>query len=435
MRALERISVVRLSHRFYSMEAQCAWRGIREVAMTGFLAICLNNRAVAWRVGDIIEAPVPTGFPTLPVPPLRKLPDNGLARTPPLGWASYNKFGLAVDDKLIREVADALVTTGMRDAGYVYLEIDDGWQGERDTNGVLQPNDKFPDMKDLSNYIHGKGLKFALYSSPGPKTCGGYTGSYGHEDQDAKVFAAWGVDYLKYDWCSASSIYSTADEMRGVYQKMGEALRATGRPIVYSLCQYGGFEVWEWGPNVGGNLWRTTSDIKDNWKSMSDIGFSQNGLESYAAPGRWNDPDMMEIGNGGMTIEEYRTHMTLWVILAAPLLVGDDPRIMKDDIKKILLNREVLAVNQDALGKQGRRLVRNGSVEIWAKPLFGGAVAVALFNRGTSQAELSIKWSELGLEARYNVRDLWNKADLPPPADSYSFQVPAHGSILLKLTQ
>lgn len=212
----------------------------------------------------------------LALPPLRQLPENGLARTPPMGWASYNKFGLAVNEKLIRAVADSLVTTGMRDAGYVYLEIDDGWQGERETNGVLRPNDKFQDMKVLSNYIHSKGLKLALYSSPGPKSCGGFEGSYGHEDQDAETFAAWGVDYLKYDWCSASTIYTGADEMKGVYQKMGEALRATGRPIVYSLCQYGLFEVWKWAPQVGGNLWRTTDDIKDNWKSMSDIGFSQD---------------------------------------------------------------------------------------------------------------------------------------------------------------
>jgi alpha-galactosidase len=216
---------------------------------------------------------------------------------------------------------------------------------------------------------------------------------------------------------------------------MGEALRATGRSIVYSLCQYGGFKVWEWGADVGGNLWRTTSDIKDNWNSMSAIGFSQDGLESYAGPGRWNDPDMMEIGNGGMSIEEYRTHMTLWVILAAPLLVGNDPRTMTSDIKQILLNREVLAINQDALGKQGRRLVQNGTIEIWAKPLTGGAVAVALFNRGASRAQVRIEWSELGLEGRHNARDLWKKADLPNSTDSYSSEVPAHGSILLKLTQ
>jgi len=352
-----------------------------------------------------------------------------------MGWASYNKFGLAVDEKLIRAIADSLVATGMRDAGYVYLEIDDGWQGKRGTDGVLRPNDRFQDMKALSNYVHGKGLKLALYSSPGPKSCGGFEGSYGHEDQDAETFAAWGVDYLKYDWCSASTIYTGADEMRAVYQKMGEALRATGRPIVYSLCQYGIFEVWKWGPKVGGNLWRTTNDIKDNWKSMSDIGFSQDGLESYAGPSGWNDPDMMEVGNGGMTIEEYRTHMTLWVILAAPLLVGNDPRTMTNDIKEILLNREVLAVDQDTLGKQGRRLIRNGAAEIWAKPLSEGAVAVALFNRGASLARIRVRWSELGLNGRYKARDLWKGADLPDATNSYSAEVPSHGSVLLRITK
>ena len=405
------------------------------VILIGSLVICSHDHAAAQTGSRVFRAQNPAVPVNWALPPLRDLPGNGLARTPPMGWASYNKFGLAVDENLIRAVADSLVTTGMRDAGYVYLEIDDGWQGERETDGVLRPNGGFQDMKALSNYIHSKGLKLALYSSPGPKSCGGFEGSYGHEDQDAQTFAAWGVDYLKYDWCSASTIYSRADEMRAVYQKMGEALRATGRPIVYSLCQYGIFKVWQWGPKVGGNLWRTTHDIKDNWKSMSDIGFSQDGLESYAGPGHWNDPDMMEVGNGGMTIEEYRTHMTLWVILAAPLLVGNDPRTMTNDIKEILLNREVLAVNQDTLGKQGRRLIRNGAAEIWAKPLSDEAVAVALFNRGASLARVSVRWSELGLNGRYRARDLWKRVDLPDATDGYSAEVPSHGSALLRITK
>jgi alpha-galactosidase len=403
--------------------------------LIGLLIICNHDHAGEQTGSSVIKVQDLALPANLALPPLRHLPANGLARTPPMGWASYNKFGLAVDEKLIRAVADSLVTTGMRDAGYVYLEIDDGWQGERETDGALRPNDKFPDMKVLSNYIHSKGLKLALYSSPGPRSCGGFEGSYGHEDQDAETFAAWGVDYLKYDWCSASTIYTGADEMRAVYQKMGEALRATGRPIVYSLCQYGIFKVWEWGPKVGGNLWRTTSDIKDNWKSMSDIGFSQDGLESYVGPGRWNDPDMMEVGNGGMTIEEYRTHMTLWVILAAPLLAGNDPRTMTNDIKEILLNREVLAVNQDALGKQGRRLIRNGTTEIWAKPLSEGAVAVGLFNRGASLARVSVRWPELGLNGPYKARDLWRRVDLPDATNSYSAELPSHSSVLLRIAK
>jgi alpha-galactosidase len=410
-------------------------RFLADFLLIGLLVICGYDHAAEQTGSRVIKVQDPAVPIKLALPPLRYLPENGLAQTPPMGWASYNKFGLAVDEKLIRAVADSLVTTGMRDAGYVYLEIDDGWQGEREADGVLRPNDRFQDMKRLSNYIHSKGLKLALYSSPGPKSCGGFEGSYGHEDQDAQTFAEWGVDYLKYDWCSASTIYSRADEMRGVYQKMGEALRATGRSIVYSLCQYGLFEVWKWGPQVGGNLWRTTNDIKDNWKSMSDIGFSQEGLESYAGPGHWNDPDMMEVGNGGMTIEEYRTHMTLWVILAAPLLVGNDPRTMTSDIKEILLNREVLAVNQDTLGKQGRRLIRNGTAEIWAKPLSGGAVAVALFNRGASRTQVSVRWSELGLNGRYKARDLWKRVDLPDATNSYNAEVPSHGSVLLRITK
>lgn len=371
----------------------------------------------------------------LPLPPLRDLPDNGLAQTPLMGWGSYNRFGLTIDDKLIRSIADAMVDSGMRDAGYLYLEIDDGWQGERDANGVLQPSAKFPDMKALSDYIHRKGLRFAIYSSPGPKTCGGFTGSYGHEEQDAKSFAEWGADYLKYDWCTARSIYTTADELRAAYQKMGEALRCTGRPIVYSLCQYGFFNVWEWGAKTGGNLWRTTFDIKDNWKSISDIGFSQNGLEQYAGPGHWNDPDMLEVGNGGITTEEYRTHMTLWVMLAAPLMAGNDPREMTSETKEILLNREVILVDQDPLGKQGKRILQNGATEVWTKPLDHGSVAVAVFNRGESSERVNVKWAELNLNKPKEVRDLWRKADLEDVADSFSVELSSHGSALLKVNE
>ena len=369
----------------------------------------------------------------LSLPPLRDLPSNGLAETPPMGWGSYNKFGLTVDDKLIRSIADAMVDSGMSDAGYRYLEIDDGWQGERDANGVLHASAKFPDMKALGDYIHGKGLKFAIYSSPGPTTCGGFTGSYGHEEQDAKTFAEWGVDYLKYDWCSALNIYTTADEMRAAYQKMGEALGSTGRPIVYSLCQYGFFNVWEWGAKTGGNLWRTTFDIKDNWKSISDIGFSQAGLEAYAGPGRWNDPDMLQVGNGGMTTEEYRTHMTLWAVLAAPLMAGNDPREMDDATKEILLNREVILVDQDPLGKQGNRVLQKGTTEVWTKPLDDGAVAVAIFNRAPDSAKVSVTWAELNLRNPRAMRDLWKKTDLKDVSDSYDVELPRHSSSFLKV--
>jgi alpha-galactosidase len=245
-------------------------------------------------------------------PPVRDLPPNGLAKTSPMGWNSWNLFAGRIDDKTVREMADAMVSSGMRDAGYIYLNIDDTWEGDRDASGLIHSNNKFPDMKALADYVHSKGLKFGIYSSPGPYTCAGYEGSYGHEAQDAKTYAAWGVDYLKYDWCSAGHLYPDS-AMRAVYQKMAEALRATNRPIVYSLCQYGRDNVWEWGPKAGGNLWRTTGDINDTYKRMMEIVETQSAIAQWAGPGHWNDPDMLEVGNGGMTTAEYRTHMSLCV--------------------------------------------------------------------------------------------------------------------------
>ena len=238
--------------------------------------------------------------PRIEPPVLHNVRSNGLAKTPPMGWNSWNHFHGQIDDAAVRGIADAMASNGMRDAGYIYVNIDDTWQGARDASGNITTNKRFPDMKALANYVHGKGLKIGIYSGPGPRTCANYEGSYGHEEQDAKQYAAWGMDYLKYDWCSASAIYKD-DDMQAVYQKMGDALLASGRPIVFSLCQYGRDNVEHWGPSVGGNLWRTTGDIQDNWKSMATIGFGQNDLAKWAAPGHWNDPDMLEIGNGGMT--------------------------------------------------------------------------------------------------------------------------------------
>src|SRR5215475_4576617 len=239
---------------------------------------------------------VPEGEGALPAriepPPLHPVRDNGLARTPPMGWNSWNKFASRIDDATVRSIADAMAANGMRDAGYVYVNIDDTWEGERDAHGNIQPNRKFPDMKALADYVHSKGLKLGIYSSPGPNTCEGYAGSYGHEVQDARTYAAWGIDYLKYDWCSAFTLYKDS-EMQAVYQKMGDALLATGRPIVFSLCQYGLMDVWQWGPAVGGNLWRTGGDIWDIWDSVSRIGFGQNQLVPFARPGHWNDFDML----------------------------------------------------------------------------------------------------------------------------------------------
>ena len=358
-----------------------------------------------------------------------------LAQTPPMGWNSWNKFARQIDDRTVREIADAMVSSGMKDAGYVYVNIDDTWEGERDAQGNIQTNSKFPDMKALADYVHSKGLKIGIYSSPGPKTCARFEGSYQHEEHDAKTYAAWGIDYLKYDWCSARQVYM-ANDMPPVYKKMGDALKGTGRPIVYSLCQYGLEKVWEWGPSVGGNLWRTTGDIHDNWKSMSSIGFDrQIGLEKYAGPGHWNDPDMLEIGNGGMNDAEYRTHMSLWCILAAPLLAGNDLRNMSDATKSILMNREAIAIDQDRLGKQGYRVVKDDLKEVWAKPLAGGNWAVGLFNRGEAPATITAKWSDLQITGEQKVRDLWAHADKGRFKDEFSAEVPPHGVVLVRLSK
>jgi alpha-galactosidase len=366
-----------------------------------------------------------------PLPSVKPLPPNKLALTPPMGWNSWNKFAGRVEDKNVREMADAIVSSGMRDAGYIYVNIDDTWEAGRDANGNILTNEKFPDMKALADYVHSKGLKIGIYSGPGRLTCAGYMASYGHEEQDAKTWAAWGIDYLKYDWCAASGVY-TKEEHAPAYEKMGLALRASGRPIVYSLCQYGWLDVGEWGASVGGNLWRTTGDIRDSWDSMATIGFNQNGREKYAGPGRWNDPDMLEIGNGGMTDTEYRTHMSLWSMLAAPLLAGHDVRTMSDSIKEILLNKEVIAIDQDKAGHQGVRVRQDGELEVWKKPLAQG-VAVALFNRSKDAAKMTVKWSEAGVTKKSpKVRDLWAHKDIQAPGE-YAVEVPSHGVVLLKV--
>ncbi len=325
--------------------------------------------------------------------------------------------------------------TGLRDAGYLYINIDDTWQGERDAQGRIQPNNKFPDMKALADYVHKKNLLIGIYSSPGPKTCAGYEGSFGHEQQDAETYAEWGFDYLKYDWCSAGRVYQDS-EMQAVYQKMGAFLQAQPRPIVYSLCQYGRADVWKWGPKVGGNLWRTTGDIQDNWESMSKIGFSQGDLAPYAGPGHWNDPDMLEVGNGGMTDDEYRVHMSLWSMLAAPLLAGNDVRDMSKKTLDLLANKEVIEVDRDALGTQGKPFSKSGDQEIWTKPLSKGAIAVALFNRGAEPAKMSVKWSDfLKTQRHLIVRDLWRHEFIKTTGndETWSATVPKHGVVMLRI--
>jgi alpha-galactosidase len=350
-----------------------------------------------------------------------------------MGWNSWNKFRNRVDDASVREMADAMVSSGMKAAGYQYINIDDTWEADRDLQGFIRSNKKFPDMKALADYVHSRGLKIGIYSSPGPTTCAGYEGSYGHEEQDAKTFAAWGIDYLKYDWCSARIFY-TDEEMQAVYQKMGDALRASGRSIVYSLCQYGRNEVWKWGPEVGGNLWRTTGDIGDNWNSMTRIGFAQDEHSPWAKTSHWNDPDMLEIGNGGMSEDEYRTHMSLWSILAAPLLAGNDLRDMRPAIHDILTNREVIAIDQDSAGKQGTRTSKAGDQEIWVKTLADGGQAIGLFNRGSQSTKMSLKWTDVGLKsAPSKVRDLWSHQDVKPGRLEYAADVPSHGVVLLRI--
>jgi alpha-galactosidase len=320
----------------------------------------------------------------------------------------------------------------MRDAGYIYVNIDDTWEGVRDAQGELQSNHKFPNMKALADYVHSKGLKLGIYSSPGPRTCAGYPGSYGHEVQDAKTWASWGIDYVKYDWCSAGNIYKQQD-LQPVYQKMGEALQATGRPIVFSLCEYGLGSVEKWGPEVGGNLWRTTGDIRDEWSSMIGNVEKQVPTAPFAGPGHWNDPDMLEIGNGHMTDDEYRTHMSLWALVASPLLAGNDIRNMTPATKSILMNKEVIAVDQDSLGKQASP-VKNGDLETWIKPLADGSVAIGVVNHGSAAAPGSVKESDLGLSGTVKARDLWAHKDVAFENGEYSATIPSHGVLMLRVT-
>ena len=377
--------------------------------------------------------------PRLPLPELRDLPDNGLVRTPPMGWNSWNRFHDKFDDATVRGMADAMAASGMKDAGYTYIIVDEGWSSYRDKNGDITGNARFPDMKALADYVHSKGLRIGIYSSPGPQVCGGYQGSYGHEEQDAKTFADWGYDYLKYDWCSASGVYqSTRADLEGAYQKMGEALQKTRRPIVYSLCEYGLGDVWTWGAKTGGNLWRTTGDIADNWQSMERIGFAQLDITEYPKAGHWNDPDMLEVGNGGMTADEYRTHMSLWSMLRAPLIAGNDLRTMTDETKSILMNPDVIAIDQDADAKPARILSVEGKQEVLVRPLVGDAVAVGLFNRGDQPAEISIRWDSLHLGANLGgktlqARDLWKHEDVKVDGDSFAATVPKHGVVLLRV--
>jgi alpha-galactosidase len=382
------------------------------------------------------KAAFATLFALLLAAPLAAL-DDGLARTPPMGWNSWNKFGCNVSEDLIKSMADAMVSSGMKDAGYQYIVIDDCWQISRDKEGNIIPDpQRFPSgMKALADYVHSKGLKFGIYSDAGTATCQKRPGSRGYEFQDARQYAAWGVDYLKYDWCNTSTQNAQAS-----YSIMRDALKLAGRPIVFSICEWGTSRPWLWAQNVG-HLWRTTGDIVDAWDTGSRRGGLgvmqildlQVGLESFAGPGHWNDPDMLEVGNGKMTETEYQAHFSLWCLLAAPLMAGNDLRSMSPEIRAILTNREAIAVNQDPLGMQGRKVRDDGDLEVWARQLSDGSRAVILLNRSASEAPITVNWTELGYPPHLSaaVRDLWQHKDLGKFTGQFSATVAPHGVVMV----
>lgn len=366
-----------------------------------------------------------------------------LALTPPMGWNSWNKFGCNVSEDMIKGMADAVVKSGMKDAGYIYVNIDDCWQVSRDANANIVPDpQRFPHgMKAVGDYIHSLGLKFGVYSDAGSKTCAGRPGGLGHEYQDAVMYASWGVDYLKYDWCN-----TTTQDAKASYANIRKALDASGRPIVLSICEWGSHQPWLWGKEVGGNLWRTTDDIQDRWSGrhkwpegnccsngVVDIIDLEAELYSYAGPGHWNDPDMLEVGNGGLTDTEDRSHFSMWALLAAPLIAGNDLRNMRPEIHDILTNKEVIAVDQDPLGREGRRVAKNGDLEVWAKQLKDGSRAVVLLNRGESEQKIPVKWDEIGYPDHFSavVRDLWQHKDLGKFTGEFSAQVASHGVVMV----
>ncbi len=368
-----------------------------------------------------------------------------IALTPPMGWNSWNCFACDVSDAKVRAAADAMVGSGLIHHGWTYINIDDCWEDGRDAEGRIRSNQKFPDMKALADYVHGLGLKIGLYSSPGPKTCAGYEASYQHEVKDAQRWAEWGFDYIKYDWCSYGDIAPKnpghADLMKP-YQIMRAALDEVPRDIVFSLCQYGMGNVWEWGAQAGGNCWRTTGDITDTWSSMSGIGFGQAGHEKYAGPGHWNDPDMLVVGYVGWSANvrpthlkpnEQYTHISLWCLLGAPLLIGCDMTRMDEFTLGLLTNDEVLGVSQDPLGRTAGRVVKGGSREVWARDLEDGSKAVGLFNRGESETKVTAKWSDLGINGKQLVRDLWRQKDIGSFEGQFEASVPRHGVVLVKV--
>jgi alpha-galactosidase len=396
-----------------------------------------------------------------------------IALTPPMGWNSWNCFAWAVSEERVKRAADAMVRSGLINHGWTYINVDDFWQNHRDSkdptlrgefrtaDGVIVPNSRFPDMKGMADYIHGLGLKAGLYSSPGPWTCGGCAASWKHEQQDAQTYARWGFDYLKYDWCSYGKIASggdpdatniplwgeTAKDAEGAiypYRVMGKFLRDQPRDIVFSLCQYGMADVWNWGGSVEGNCWRTTGDITDTWPSMSGIGFHQEKAAPFAKPGNWNDPDMLIVGQVGwgnlhptrLTADEQYTHLSLWCLLAAPLLIGCDMEKFDDFTLNLLSNDEVLALDQDPLGREATCLWTKDDIRVYVKPLEDGGWGVGFFNLGTAPRNLAFsEFGALGMSGKLHVRDLWRQQDLPgvdAAAGTLSMTIPAHGVMLYK---
>ncbi|WP_235512631.1 glycoside hydrolase family 27 protein [Sphingomonas sp. Leaf17] len=375
---------------------------------------------------------------TLPASQDPRRTTNGLAQTPPMGWNSWNKFACKVDEATIRATADTMATGGMKDAGYQYVVIDDCWHGARDANGfITEDRARFPSgLKALGDYIHARGLKFGIYSDAGSRTCGGRPGSQGHEYQDALQYARWGVDYLKYDWCSTGT--RNAEE---AYALMADALKASGRPILFSMCEWGNAKPWLWASKIG-NMWRTTGDITDKWSGKYNYSLGivtivdrNEPLWPYAGPGHWNDPDMLEVGNGGMTATEYRSHFSLWAMMAAPLIAGNDIATMTPETRDILLNREVIAVDQDPLGVQGHRVAKSGDSEVWSKPMADGGRAVLLFNRGEAPAAITADWTTLGYPAALALaaRDVWDHRDIGMLSARVTRIVPAHGVVMIRL--
>jgi|WetSurMetagenome_2_1015567.scaffolds.fasta_scaffold27046_2 alpha-galactosidase len=376
---------------------------------------------------------------------------DNLAPTPPMGWNSWNHFACEINEQTIKAMADAMVSTGMKDAGYQYINIDDCWHGERDSLGFIHPNYKrFPSgMKALADYVHSKGLKLGIYSCAGSKTCAGYPAGRGHEYQDALTYAQWGIDYLKYDWCNTDGLNAV-----GAYTTMRDALFAAGRPIVFSLCEWGNNKPWEWGASVG-HLWRTTGDIyncfdciKDHgtWKSWGVMYIldMQKGLRRYAGPNHWNDPDMMEVGNG-MSLNEDRAHFSMWCILAAPLIAGNDLIKMSDEVRDILTNKDVIAVNQDELGIQGFKYSSNDSIEIWFKPLANDDWAMCILNRDSKSQKVFFDWAIENVKdelfnkslnctlIKYNLKDLWTKKDIGTTSKKLETEILGHDVLMLRL--